>query len=188
MIVFMGLAQGIASARPAFLDRRPAEKQRAVILENSEKVIQKLYALKPETKATVEGAYGYAAFSNFGVKVLFAGSGTGRGVAVNNKTGEKIFMNMAELQAGLGLGVKKFMLVWVFSNERAFNTFVNSGWEIGGQASAAAKMGETGGAYQGAIQIANGIWLYQMTGSGLALELTAKGTKYYKDNDLNKKS
>ena len=25
----------------------------------------------------------------------------------------------------------------------------------------------------------------QLTGDGLALELTAKGTKYYKDSDLN---
>ncbi len=144
-----------------------------------------MYAAKPEAQKSVEQAYGYATFSNFGVKIFFAGSGTGRGLAVNNKTGEKTFMNMAEVQAGLGLGVKKFMLVWVFSNEQKFNAFVNSGWELGGQASAAAKAGKTGGAYQGAIQIADGIWVYQMTESGLAVELTAKGTKYYKDKDLN---
>jgi hypothetical protein len=28
-------------------------------------------------------------------------------------------------------------------------------------------------------------WLYQLTDDGLALELTAKGTKYYKDDALN---
>jgi hypothetical protein len=33
--------------------------------------------------------------------------------------------------------------------------------------------------------VAPGVWLYQLTASGLALELTAKGTKYYKDNELN---
>jgi len=27
--------------------------------------------------------------------------------------------------------------------------------------------------------------MYQLTDKGLALELTAKGTKYYKDSDLN---
>jgi DNA-binding PadR family transcriptional regulator len=27
--------------------------------------------------------------------------------------------------------------------------------------------------------------VYQLTDAGLALELTAKGTKYYKDKDLN---
>jgi hypothetical protein len=29
------------------------------------------------------------------------------------------------------------------------------------------------------------VWLYQFTDDGLAVELTAKGTKYYKDDDLN---
>jgi hypothetical protein len=27
--------------------------------------------------------------------------------------------------------------------------------------------------------------MYQMTDKGVALEITAKGTKYYKDDDLN---
>jgi len=35
------------------------------------------------------------------------------------------------------------------------------------------------------VYILPGIWLYQLTDDGLALELTAKGTKYYKDSDLN---
>jgi hypothetical protein len=29
------------------------------------------------------------------------------------------------------------------------------------------------------------VWIYEVTDKGLALELTAKGTKYYKDADLN---
>lgn len=184
-VSFCFFSSSTAFARPAWLDRRPEEKQKQVIIEQSSKILEKLYAAKPAAKQDVEQAYGYATFSNFGIKVFFAGSGTGRGLAVNNKTGDKIFMNMAELQAGLGLGVKKFMLVWVFANEKKFNSFVNSGWELGGQASAAAKAGDKGGAFQGAIEIEEGIWVYQMTGTGLALELTAKGTKYYKDNDLN---
>lgn len=176
-----------ASAVPAFLDRRPEAKQRESILTQSGEVLAKLYQSNPSAKSSVEKAYGYATFSNFGVKIFFAGSGTGRGVAVNNRTQEKTFMNMAELQAGLGIGVKKFMLIWVFDNQQAFDSFVNSGWEIGGQANATAKAGDKGGALEGAVPIASGIWLYQLTDAGLALELTAKGTKYYKDNDLNNK-
>jgi lipid-binding SYLF domain-containing protein len=187
LIVFLNLFPSAVSALPAILDRRPPEKQRESILNRSSEVLGALYQSQPQARASVEKAYGYATFSNFGVKIFFAGSGTGRGVAVNNKTKEKTFMNMAELQAGLGLGVKKFMLIWIFENEKVFNSFVNSGWEIGGQASAAAKAGDKGGSIQGAVPIASGIWLYQLTDAGLALELTAKGTKYYKDNDLNNK-
>ncbi len=53
------------------------------------------------------------------------------------------------------------------------------------QATAAAKSGDKGSSYQGAVSVAPGVWLYQLTEDGLALELTAKGTKYYKDSDLN---
>jgi len=94
-------------------------------------------------------------------------------------------MRMAEIQAGLGWGAKKFQLVWVFENEKALNDFINTGVELGGQATAAAKAGDQGAAFQGAVAVSPGVWLYQLTDMGLALELTAKGTKYFKDQDLN---
>jgi len=76
-------------------------------------------------------------------------------------------------------------LIWLFETPQTLGTFVNSGWELGSQTSVAAKAGEKGAAIQGAMPVAQGVWLYQLTDSGLALELTAKGTKYYKDDDLN---
>jgi lipid-binding SYLF domain-containing protein len=94
-------------------------------------------------------------------------------------------MKMVEVQAGLGFGVKQFQLVWVFGTKTSFDQFVNSGWELGGQATAAAKAEEEGAAMAGAIAVAPEVWLYQMTEKGLALELTVKGTKYFKDKDLN---
>jgi len=133
----------------------------------------------------VANAAGYAVFNNFGMKILVAGGGSGHGIAVDNKTKKTVYMKMVEIQAGLGFGVKKFSLVWVFETKEAFDQFVNSGWELGGQGSMAAKAGEKGAAMQGAMSVAPGVWLYQLTDTGLALELTAKGTKYYKDSDLN---
>jgi hypothetical protein len=62
---------------------------------------------------------------------------------------------------------------------------VNSGWELGGQATAAAKNGDKGASMEGAASVADGVWMYQLTDKGIALEITAKGTKYYKDGDLN---
>ena len=46
-------------------------------------------------------------------------------------------------------------------------------------------LSSAGTTYQGAVAVSPGVWLYQLTGDGLALELTAKGTKYFKDGDLN---
>ena len=30
-----------------------------------------------------------------------------------------------------------------------------------------------------------GVWMYQMTDKGVAAEITAKGTKYYRNDELN---
>ena len=56
------------------------------------------------------------------------------------------------------------------------------------QTDSAAKAGEKGTAYSGAVEVAPDVWVYQITKNGLALQLTLQGTKYYKDDDLNKKS
>jgi lipid-binding SYLF domain-containing protein len=133
----------------------------------------------------VEGAAGYAVFSNFGMKILIAGGGKGSGLAVDRKTKSETFMNMAEVQAGLGFGIKKFRVVFVFESEKLLQAFINSGWEVGAQATAAAKLADQGTAFAGAISVQPGVWLYQLTDDGLAAELTVKGTKYYKSGDLN---
>ena len=161
------------------------DEERAEIREQRDAILASLYKTQPGASQAVESAVGYATFSNFGMKIFFAGGGTGTGMAVDNESKAETFMNMVEVQAGLGLGVKKFRLVFVFETRSSFNNFVNSGWEIGAQATAAAKTGSDGAALAGAVSVQPGVWLYQMTQDGLALELTAKGTKYYKDSDLN---
>ncbi len=161
------------------------EKKQKDIRTMAQSTLQRLYKTEPHAKAAVEGAAGYAVFSNMGVKILVAGSGNGKGMAVNNKTKRETFMKMLELQAGLGMGVKKFSVIFVFDNEKVLNSFVNSGWQFGGQTTAAATTGNKGAALAGAVSVSDGVWMYQLTDKGLALELTAKSTKYYKDDDLN---
>lgn len=162
------------------------EQQRAEIREMRDQTLKELFRDQPSAKGVIESAAGYAVFSNFGVKILLAGGGSGAGLAVVNDTGKETFMKMAEVQAGLGFGVKKFRLVWVFVDQADLDSFINSGWEIGAQTTASAQYGGQGAeVYTGAISIKPGVWLYQLTDDGLALELTAKGTKYYKNDELN---
>ena len=181
----MILALTFGLAAPGIALGADKAKEQAEVRKAGQDALAAVYKAQPSAKKAVESAAGYAAFSNFGMKILVAGGGSGKGIAVNNKTKAKTYMKMAEVQAGLGFGIKKFQLVWVFETESALNNFVNSGWEFGAQATAAAKAGDKGASYQGAVAVAPGVWLYQLTGDGLALELTAKGTKYYKDGDLN---
>jgi lipid-binding SYLF domain-containing protein len=161
------------------------QQQREDIRKMANDTLARLYKTQPSAQKAVETAAGYAVFSNFGMKIFLAGGGSGSGIAVNNKTKQESFMKMVEIQAGLGFGIKKFRLVWVFESQKNLDTFINSGWELGGQTTAAAQLSGQGGALAGAMSISPGIWLYQLTDDGLAIELTAKGTKYYKDSNLN---
>ena len=181
----MVLTMAAALAAPGIAFAADKAKEQAEVRKAGQDALAAVYKLQPSAKAAVQSAAGYAAFSNFGMKILVAGGGSGKGIAVNNKTKATAYMKMAEIQAGLGFGVKKFQVIWVFETEKALSDFINSGWEFGGQATAAAKTGDQGSAYQGAVSVGPGVWIYQITDKGLALELTAKGTKYYKDSDLN---
>ncbi|QJR15062.1 hypothetical protein DSM104440_01878 [Usitatibacter palustris] len=169
----------IADAQDKKKDAERAERNKM-----ANDTLQRLYKTEPKAKAAIEKAAGYAVFSNFGMKILVAGGGSGQGLA-KDKAGKVTYMKMLEMQAGLGFGVKKFRLVWVFDTPDAYNKFVNSGWELGSQATVSAKKGDQGAGAAGAMPVSPGIWLYQLTDDGLALELTAKGTKYSKDEALN---
>ena len=162
------------------------DDKRKEIRATANETLTRLYKEQPKAKEAVEKAAGYAVFSNFGMKILFAGGGQGAGVAVDNKAKKETFMKMVEVQAGLGVGVKKFRLVWVFETQQKLDDFINKGWEMGAQATASAQYGKQGTqVYAGALSVSPGVWLYQLTDDGLAVELTAKGTKYYKDTELN---
>ena len=168
----------------AYADDEKAKDQKE-IGNMAHETLQRLYKAEPKAKAAIGHAAGYAVFSDMGVKILLAGSGNGKGIAVNNKTKHETFMKMLEIQAGFGVGVTKFRVVFVFDNEKVLSSFINSGWEFGGQSIAAATTGTKGGAMSGAVSVSDGVWMYQITDKGLAADISATGTKYYKDDDLN---
>jgi lipid-binding SYLF domain-containing protein len=186
LVLVAGFAlSGVAEAS-VFKNEGTPDEQRAKIREMRDQTLADLYKLQPSAKGQIQKAAGYAVFSNFGMKVLVAGGGSGRGVVVGHKSKQEAVMKTAEVSAGLGFGIKNFRLVWVFERKADLDRFVNSGWELGAQTTASAKVGKEGAeVFAGAVSVTPGVWLYQLTDDGLALELTAKGTKYYRDDSLN---
>lgn len=162
------------------------EEKQAEARKKADQTLARLYKAKPSAQAAIKKSAGYAVFNSAGVKILVAGGGKGNGIAVENGTQKVTYMKMREVQAGLGMGAKKFSTIFVFETKAALDKFINSGWEFGGQTTAAAKTGDGGGSLEGAVSVSEGVWMYQLTDKGLALELTGKGTKYFKDDDLNK--
>lgn len=160
------------------------QDKKAYARDMRDNTLQELYEKRPEAKAKIQRAAGYAVFSDLGVNVILVSAGQGYGVAVDNQTGKETFMNMAQVGVGLGLGLKDFRAVFIFGSEQAFSKFVYSGWEFGAHADAAAISGEKGGQASGAASFQD-IEIYQFTKSGIALQATIAGTKYWQDRDLN---
>jgi lipid-binding SYLF domain-containing protein len=167
------------------VNAKSKEEKQAEARKKADATLQRLYRAKPSAQAAIKKAAGYAAFNSGGAKILVAGAGRGSGIAVDNATQKVTYMKMREIQAGFGMGVKKFSTIFVFETKAGLARFINSGWEFGGQTTAAAKTGGGGGSLEGAVSVSPGVWMYQLTDKGIALELTGKGTKYFKDGDLN---
>jgi len=175
------LTAGLACAKDS------PDQQREKIRKMAAETLTDLYKLQAEARTAIQNSAGYAVFDNMGTNLLLVSMARGGGVAVNSKTRQDTFMRMTSVGAGVGVGVKDYRVVFVFETEPALAKFLESGWSGETQADAAAKTSKSGGAYSGAASVAPGVWVYQITKKGLALQLTLQGTKYSKDDDLNKK-
>ncbi|HIJ90706.1 MAG: hypothetical protein OEV89_08370 [Desulfobulbaceae bacterium] len=158
--------------------------KRKAILSMRNEVLSDLYKIHPQAKGEVAKAPGYAVFNNADINIIFVSVGGGHGVVTDNKTNKPVFMKMGAAGVGLGLGVKDFRAIFIFHDRETMTKFINSGWEFGGHADAAAKASDKGAAVGGEALL-DGITIYQLTQSGLALQATVKGTKYWKDDELN---
>jgi len=163
------------------------DQQRDKIRKMAAQTLTELHKLQPASREAVQKSAGYAVFDNMGTNLLLLSTARGSGIAINSKTKQDTFMKMISAGAGLGVGVKDYRVVFIFETAPALAQFLDSGWAGETQADAAAKSKSGGGAFSGAVMVAPGVWVYQITKKGLALQLTLQGTKYSKNDDLNKK-
>ena len=164
--------------------QQQVEQTRQQIRQVSADALETLGQVNPAARRAIERAPGYAVFSSFGVKILVAGGTTGRGVVVNQRSRAETFMKMVQAQAGLGFGVEQDRLIFVFTEEQALRNFIDQGWEFGGQAKLSVMAEGDGGMMSGAASVAPGVYLYQLTETGLAATITVSGTKFFADSDL----
>ncbi len=161
-----------------------AEKK-AYAFDMRDEVLAELYEKRPEAKEKIANAAGYGVFSNININLLLLSSGNGYGIVRDNATGKDTHMVMRMLGIGVGAGVKDFRAVIIFKNPEVMHTFVEKGWEWGGHADAAAKADKTGAEAGVAGEVTGEMEIYNFTKTGIALQATVAGTKYWKDKKLN---
>ncbi len=164
----------------------PAQK-RAAIQQMRTDTLTRLYKQYPEARKEVSSAAGYAVFSNVGNNLLLVSSGNGYGVVREKRSGKDSYMKMATLGVGLGLGIKDFQSVILFRDQKSLSYFIEHGWDSGVQSDATFKSGKKGGSVVDAAAAANyeKIKVYNLTASGIALQATVQGYKYWLDDELN---
>ena len=154
--------------------------KRAKIDETAGKTLNDVLSENEKAQDLYDKAYGWAAFDNLKIAFGFSGGG-GNGVAVNKQTGNRTYMKMGSAGVGIGIGGKKYQVLFLFQDEQTFRNFVDKGWKADAQAGAQA--GGSGAAAQ--TDFVNGIAVYQISDKGLIASADVSGTKYWKNDKLN---
>jgi lipid-binding SYLF domain-containing protein len=188
LLTFMLMAMAMPASAGLFSAKGDSvEEKRAAVRKDRDEILAKLYAAHPEAKAKLQKAAGYGTFNNKNMNLFLLSTGHGYGMVID-KDGKETFMAMGSLGGGLGIGVKDLSVVFIFKDAEVMKKFIESGWQFGGEADATAKAGDKGGAAAkeaAADTGANVFEIYQITDTGVALQATVAGTKYWKDKDLN---
>lgn len=172
---------GVILATPVLADSDKNERKRAEIDATADGILKELFTSSEHAKGIYDKSVGHAVFSNLKVQFVISGGG-GNGVAVT-KEGKRTYMNMGTAGIGLGIGAKKYHVVFFFETEKSMTSFVEKGWQA--DASAQAEAGEAGVDAAGSFK--QGIAYYQLNDKGLIASADITGTKYWKSGDLNEK-
>jgi lipid-binding SYLF domain-containing protein len=179
------LTLGIFTANTFAAEKVDVEKERGAVRKMRSDALAAIYKQKPELKAKVEAAPGYAVFTDYGVTLFFVGGAGGSGIAVDKNSKKETFMSMGQASVGIGLGVKDVRLLLVFKTQKAFDYFVDKGWEFGGGGSVSAAVNDKGASDAAGADFGKQVEKYGIAKNGLMFETTLSGTKYWKSKELN---
>ena len=175
----------LMTAGTVFAAKESPDQLRAKLNDMSRQVLERMYQKYPSAERAMQKVYGYCTISASSVKWGFWGDDHGRGVAVNNETGQRIYVKMKEVSLGVNFGAKEYDLLFVILNKEAWNKFVSGNIKFGTEVSAQAYDGVSGNTFAEASIVADGVWVYQLDKKGLAVELTFKGARISPYRTLN---
>ena len=183
------------------------EDKRSFVRTMRDQTLAQFYEANPHLQAKVEGAAGYAVFTNLNIHLLAISGEDGYGIAVERSTGNEKFMKMASIGGGPGIAMRDFRTIFIFRDEAAIERFRSEGWQFSLEGGASAKTSDRGGSMGGLAAVSadgnphatvqteatkaavaaagQGIEVYQLTQAGLALQAVALGTRYFLYDELN---
>jgi lipid-binding SYLF domain-containing protein len=167
---------------PAFAADKAAKQ--AEVLKSTAAGLEKFYKAKPELKAAVGQAPGYAVFTTYGVSFIVGGSG-GTGVAHDNKSGKNTFMKLGSASVGAQLGAAQNDVLVIFKTPAAMKAFVEKGWGAAGGVSATAGAGGKSAGGGAGASPTDDTQTFTLTKNGVEAGVAIAGVKAWKDDELN---
>jgi len=172
------------AASPAFAQDKAADKvakQKTELSSRADKALQELFKEVSGSKAVYDKAAGYAHFAVTKAGFFVSGSG-GSGVAVDKAAKKTTYMKMGSAGAGFSFGADKFDMIILFETKDRLDKFVAGGWDSAAAASATAGSS----AAKAGADFFEGQKIYVIGSKGLMASADVSGTKFWKDDDLNK--
>lgn len=177
-----------AEGQPSSLSPAEREAKRAKIQQMRDDTLKRLYKIKPEARAEIAKAAGYAVFDATQTNILLLVTSKGSGIVVDNSSNKETFMKMARMGTGPGVGHKGYKLVLVFKSKKLMEQFLSVGADVSASADATFKRSGSDKDTLDANMSANpNLSTYQFTDRGLILQANYGGVGYLPDSDLNDK-
>jgi lipid-binding SYLF domain-containing protein len=172
----------VDSTNESLGDEATPAATRAKLDAMAEATLQRLFDEEPGSRDLFDRSVGYAVFDKREAS-FYVVAGYGRGVAVDARTGERIYMKMATTGAGMGFGLGGFasQLVILFQDDATFERFINQGLD------ASAEVGTMAGKDKERLALGfnEGKAVFVLTGKGWKIAGKLTGSRYWPDETLN---
>ena len=172
----------VDSTKEGLSDEATPQETRAKLDAMAETTLKRLFAEEPGSRALFDRSAGYAVFDKREAS-FYVVAGYGRGVAVNPRTGTRIYMKMATTGAGLSFGLGGFasQLVILFEDGATLERFLAEGLDA--TAGVGAMAGED--KEQLGVRFTDGKAVFVLTGKGWKVAARLTGSRYWPDEALN---
>jgi len=172
----------VDSTKQSLSDEATPAATRAKLDAMAKATLRRLFAEEPGSRALFDRSAGYAVFDKREAS-YYVVAGYGRGVAVNRRTGARVYMKMATTGAGLSFGLGGFasQLVILFEDGATLDRFLAEGLD------ATAGVGAMAGAEKEQLRLGfdEGKALFVLTGKGWKVGAKLTGSRYWPDAALN---
>jgi lipid-binding SYLF domain-containing protein len=178
------VTETVDSAQESLGDEATPQETRAKLDAMAEATLQRLFAEEPGGRALYDRSAGYAVFDKREAS-FYVVAGYGRGVAVDARTGARVYMKMATTGAGMGFGLGGFasQLVILFEDSAMLEQFITQGLD------ATAEVGTMAGDEKDRLAVGfnEGKAVFVLTGKGWKVAAKLTGSRYWPDDALNER-